>query len=74
MQEQGISLDEVDPDGNSAVHIAAQQGYLGCIQVKKKIYIYFKELFELNRQNKNVIIRQAPEQFRAFIQYDLKLI
>uniref|UniRef100_A0A8C3HIC7 Synuclein alpha interacting protein n=1 Tax=Chrysemys picta bellii TaxID=8478 RepID=A0A8C3HIC7_CHRPI len=32
MQEQGISLDEVDQDGNSAVHIAAQHGYLGCIQ------------------------------------------
>nr|XP_060617938.1 synphilin-1 isoform X1 [Anolis sagrei ordinatus] len=32
MQEQGISLDEVDQDGNSAVHVAAQQGYLGCIQ------------------------------------------
>lgn len=33
MQEQGISLDEVDQDGNSAVHVAAQHGYLGCIQV-----------------------------------------
>lgn len=33
MQEQGISLDEVDPDGNSAVHVASQRGYLGCIQV-----------------------------------------
>ncbi|KAG8456261.1 hypothetical protein GDO86_002158 [Hymenochirus boettgeri] len=32
MQEQGISLDEVDKCGNSAVHIASQQGYLGCIQ------------------------------------------
>ncbi|XP_007086914.1 synphilin-1 isoform X1 [Panthera tigris] len=32
MQEQGISLDEVDPDGNSAVHVASQHGYLGCIQ------------------------------------------
>nr|XP_034955557.1 synphilin-1 isoform X3 [Zootoca vivipara] len=32
MQEQGISLDEVDQDGNSAVHVAAQHGYLGCIQ------------------------------------------
>ncbi|KAM6222811.1 synphilin-1 [Rhynchocyon petersi] len=32
MQEQGISLDEVDQDGNSAVHIASQHGYLGCIQ------------------------------------------
>ncbi|XP_023571113.1 synphilin-1 isoform X2 [Octodon degus] len=32
MQEQGISLDEVDQDGNSAVHVASQQGYLGCIQ------------------------------------------
>ena len=33
MQEQGISLDEVDQDGNSAVHVASQHGYLGCIQV-----------------------------------------
>ncbi|XP_060091530.1 synphilin-1 isoform X2 [Heteronotia binoei] len=32
MQEQGISLDEVDQEGNSAVHVAAHQGYLGCIQ------------------------------------------
>ncbi|XP_006013236.1 synphilin-1 isoform X1 [Latimeria chalumnae] len=32
MQEQGISLDEVDQYGNSAVHIASQHGYLGCIQ------------------------------------------
>ncbi|NXA39792.1 SNCAP protein, partial [Eudromia elegans] len=32
MQEQGISLDEVDQDGNTAVHVAAQHGYLGCIQ------------------------------------------
>ncbi|XP_063151358.1 synphilin-1 isoform X3 [Candoia aspera] len=32
MQEQGISLDEVNQDGNSAVHVAAQHGYLGCIQ------------------------------------------
>ncbi|KAJ8380971.1 hypothetical protein SKAU_G00017490 [Synaphobranchus kaupii] len=32
MQEQAISLDEVDQSGNSAVHIAAQHGHLGCIQ------------------------------------------
>ncbi|XP_006189248.2 synphilin-1 isoform X1 [Camelus ferus] len=32
MQEQGISLDEVDQAGNSAVHVASQHGYLGCIQ------------------------------------------
>uniref|UniRef100_A0A8C7BT52 Synuclein alpha interacting protein n=1 Tax=Neovison vison TaxID=452646 RepID=A0A8C7BT52_NEOVI len=32
MQEQGISLDEVDQDGNSAVHVASQHGFLGCIQ------------------------------------------
>ncbi|NWJ04312.1 SNCAP protein, partial [Crypturellus undulatus] len=32
MQEQGISLDEADQDGNTAVHVAAQHGYLGCIQ------------------------------------------
>ncbi|KAG5841425.1 hypothetical protein ANANG_G00199380 [Anguilla anguilla] len=32
MQEQAISLDEVDQSGNSAVHVAAQHGHLGCIQ------------------------------------------
>ncbi|XP_028851820.1 synphilin-1 [Denticeps clupeoides] len=32
MQEQAISLDEVDQLGNSAVHVAAQYGHLGCIQ------------------------------------------
>ncbi|XP_030642981.1 synphilin-1 [Chanos chanos] len=32
MQEQAISLDEVDQYGNSAVHVAAQYGHLGCIQ------------------------------------------
>lgn len=38
MQEQGISLDEVDQDGNSAVHVASQHGYLGCIQVHRPCY------------------------------------
>ncbi|KAK5870637.1 hypothetical protein PBY51_003568 [Eleginops maclovinus] len=32
MQEQAISLDEVDQNGNSAVHVAAQYGHLTCIQ------------------------------------------
>ncbi|CAJ0952727.1 unnamed protein product [Ranitomeya imitator] len=32
MQEQGISLDETDRCGNSAVNIASQNGYLGCVQ------------------------------------------
>ncbi|TRY64808.1 hypothetical protein DNTS_004410 [Danionella cerebrum] len=32
MQEQGISLDEVDPDGSTAVHVAAQFGHLSCLQ------------------------------------------
>ncbi|KAF5905313.1 synphilin-1, partial [Clarias magur] len=32
MQEQAISLDEVDQNGNSAVHVAAQYGQLGCLQ------------------------------------------
>lgn len=45
MQEQGISLDEIDQDGNSAVHVAAQHGYLGCIQVKQdSSFIYFMEI------------------------------
>nr|XP_055024730.1 synphilin-1 isoform X1 [Misgurnus anguillicaudatus] len=32
MQEQGISLDEVDQSGNTAVHVAAQHGHLSCVQ------------------------------------------
>lgn len=32
MQEQAISLDEVDQNGNTAVHVAAQFGHLGCVQ------------------------------------------
>ncbi|XP_008334693.1 synphilin-1 isoform X2 [Cynoglossus semilaevis] len=32
MQEQAISLDEVDQKGNTAVHVAAQYGHLTCIQ------------------------------------------
>lgn len=43
MQEQGISLDEADQDGNTAVHVAAQHGYLGCIQVEYQ-HIYFWDL------------------------------
>ena len=34
MQEQAISLDEVDQQGNTAVHIAAQHGHLTCLQVR----------------------------------------
>ncbi|XP_036000173.1 synphilin-1 [Fundulus heteroclitus] len=32
MQEQAISLDEVDQNGNTAVHVAAHYGHLTCIQ------------------------------------------
>uniref|UniRef100_A0A671MXY0 Synuclein, alpha interacting protein n=1 Tax=Sinocyclocheilus anshuiensis TaxID=1608454 RepID=A0A671MXY0_9TELE len=32
MQEQAISLDEADQNGNTAVHVAAQCGHLSCIQ------------------------------------------
>ncbi|XP_078107647.1 synphilin-1 isoform X1 [Sander vitreus] len=32
MQEQAISLDEIDQNGNTAVHVAAQYGHLTCIQ------------------------------------------
>lgn len=35
MQEQAISLDEVDQNGNTAVHVAAQYGHLTCIQVRR---------------------------------------
>ncbi|XP_016118963.1 synphilin-1-like [Sinocyclocheilus grahami] len=33
MQEQAISLDEADQNGNTAVHVAAQYGHLSCVQV-----------------------------------------
>lgn len=36
MQEQAISLDEVDQNGNTAVHVAAQYGHLTCIQVRSE--------------------------------------
>ncbi|XP_072440443.1 synphilin-1 isoform X1 [Chiloscyllium punctatum] len=32
MQEQGISLDEVDQYGNTAAHVATQHGHLSCLQ------------------------------------------
>ncbi|XP_078252415.1 synphilin-1 [Rhinoraja longicauda] len=32
MQEQGISLDEVDQHGNTAAHVATQHGHLTCLQ------------------------------------------
>uniref|UniRef100_A0A9J8B040 Synuclein, alpha interacting protein n=1 Tax=Cyprinus carpio carpio TaxID=630221 RepID=A0A9J8B040_CYPCA len=32
MQEQAISLDEADQNGNTAVHVAAQFGHLSCVQ------------------------------------------
>uniref|UniRef100_A0A8C5ESI5 Synuclein, alpha interacting protein n=1 Tax=Gouania willdenowi TaxID=441366 RepID=A0A8C5ESI5_GOUWI len=32
MQEQAISLDEMDQNGNTAVHVAAQYGHLTCLQ------------------------------------------
>lgn len=35
MQEQAISLDEIDQNGNTAVHVAAQYGHLTCIQVSE---------------------------------------
>lgn len=45
MQEQAISLDEVDQNGNTAVHVAAQYGHLTCIQVSlrartRRIYLH----------------------------------
>uniref|UniRef100_UPI00358EA3C2 synphilin-1-like isoform X2 n=1 Tax=Myxine glutinosa TaxID=7769 RepID=UPI00358EA3C2 len=32
MQEVGVSLDGADPDGNTAAHLAASHGQLGCLQ------------------------------------------
>ncbi|XP_078740796.1 synphilin-1 isoform X1 [Lampetra fluviatilis] len=32
MQEEGVSLDGLDPDGNSAAHVAAREGHLACLQ------------------------------------------
>lgn len=46
MQEQAISLDEVDQNGNSAVHVAAQYGHLGCLQVKV-CYVFFCTVFKV---------------------------
>lgn len=41
MQEQAISLDEVDQNGNSAVHVAAQYGHLGCLQVNVWFVVFY---------------------------------
>lgn len=41
MQEQAISLDEVDQNGNTAVHVAAQYGHLTCIQVREDVWNLF---------------------------------
>lgn len=51
MQEQGISLDEVDQEGNSAVHVASQHGYLGCIQVHSSLLTVRKG--SLKKQNRS---------------------
>lgn len=51
MQEQGISLDEVDQEGNSAVHVASQHGYLGCIQVHSLLLTVRKG--SLKKQNRS---------------------
>lgn len=45
MQEQAISLDEVDQNGNSAVHVAAQYGHLSCVQVLRSFDPRFGLLF-----------------------------
>lgn len=52
MQEQGISLDEVDQEGNSAVHVASQHGYLGCIQVHSLLLTVRKG--SLKKQNRSI--------------------
>lgn len=47
MQEQAISLDEVDQNGNTAVHVAAQYGHLTCIQVRgERTQVLIGELFK----------------------------
>ncbi|XP_072289371.1 synphilin-1 [Eucyclogobius newberryi] len=47
MQEQAISLDEADPQGNTAVHTAAQHGHLTCIQT---LVEYGSNVTVLNQQ------------------------
>uniref|UniRef100_A0A8C6SIT6 Synuclein, alpha interacting protein n=1 Tax=Neogobius melanostomus TaxID=47308 RepID=A0A8C6SIT6_9GOBI len=47
MQEQAISLDEADPNGNTAVHTAAQHGHLTCIQT---LVEYGSNVTVLNQQ------------------------
>ena len=55
MQEQGISLDEVDQDGNSAVHVASQHGYLGCIQVHGPCFSGEKSATSSKTENGNLV-------------------
>lgn len=52
MQEQAISLDEVDQNGNSAVHVAAQYGHLSCVQVLCSFDLHFSLLFCLGCSKK----------------------
>ncbi|KAF7653069.1 hypothetical protein LDENG_00087650 [Lucifuga dentata] len=47
MQEQAISLDEVDQNGNTAVHVAAQYGHLTCVQT---LVEYGSNVTVLNQQ------------------------
>ncbi|XP_061673637.1 LOW QUALITY PROTEIN: synphilin-1 [Syngnathoides biaculeatus] len=47
MQEQAISLDEVDHNGNTGVHVAAQYGHLTCIQT---LVEYGSNVTVLNQQ------------------------
>ncbi|XP_051924885.1 synphilin-1 isoform X2 [Hippocampus zosterae] len=47
MQEQAISLDEADHNGNTGVHVAAQYGHLTCVQT---LVEYGSNVTVLNQQ------------------------
>ncbi|NXD05393.1 SNCAP protein, partial [Certhia familiaris] len=70
MQEQGISLDEVDQDGNTAVHIAAQHGYLGCIQIclsyGKKRNCYVSQQTAYSHRNNNLVVTFTTKALTLF--------
>ncbi|NXA57411.1 SNCAP protein, partial [Nothocercus julius] len=69
MQEQGISLDEVDQDGNTAVHVAAQHGYLGCIQGGYIEWSLFVNVLDKGNQSewheRHFISAQCPNVFHV---------
>lgn len=81
MQEQAISLDEIDQNGNTAVHVAAQYGHLTCIQVCALGKQHIFPLFPLSPLRKpppslplctSRKLRHAQPEARWELIYDLK--